>query len=121
MGCDPEPRLVSDLSDSYTSRFAVDFTYDDWASGFRETLHAKFLDRVEKAIRLDTQAGVFDRAIVVAQKALLADPDAEQIELMLLRLYRLTGATGAASEQYAHYATVLREQLGVEPPPLEAI
>jgi len=31
------------------------------------------------------------------------------------------GATAAAAEQYTHYASVMREQLGLEPPPLEAI
>ena len=69
----------------------------------------------------DTRAGAFDRALSVAQLAMQADPDAEQIELCLLRLYRRTGANAAAAEQYAHYASVMREQLGVEPPPLESI
>jgi two-component SAPR family response regulator len=69
----------------------------------------------------DTRAGSFDRALAVAQMALQADPDAEQIELCLLRLYRRMGAGAAAAEQYTHYAGVMREQLGVEPPPLESI
>jgi DNA-binding SARP family transcriptional activator len=53
--------------------------------------------------------------------ALQADPDAEQIELCLLRLYRRMGASAAAAEQYSHYVGVMREQLGVEPPRLEPI
>ena len=80
-----------------------------------------FLDRIERAVDLDTRAGAFDRALTVAQLALQADPDAEQIELCLLRLYRRTGATAAAAEQYSHYASVMRDQLGLEPPPLESI
>jgi DNA-binding SARP family transcriptional activator len=118
---DPSPDLVTKLAESYTGRFAVDFIYDDWASSFRDTLHASFLDRIERAVTCDTKAGAFDRALSVAQLALQADPDAEQIELCLLRLYRRTGANAAAAEQYAHYASVMREQLGVEPPPLESI
>ena len=118
---DPSPGLVVRLAESYTGRFAVDFIYDDWATAFRDTLHASFLDRVERAVTTDTQTGAFDRALSLAQLALQADPDAEQIELCLLRLYRRTGATAAAAEQYAHYAGVLREQLGLEPPPLESI
>jgi DNA-binding SARP family transcriptional activator len=121
MGKDPDPAIVSELADNYCGRFAVDFIYDEWASGFRDTLHASFLDRMERAIKQDTENGVFERAIATAQKAILADPDAEQIEFLLLRLYRLSGANAAASEQYAHYAAVLREQLGLEPPPLESI
>jgi len=49
------------------------------------------------------------------------DPDADGIEVSLLRLYRLSGAHAAAAEQYGHYADVLREELGVEPPALEAL
>jgi DNA-binding SARP family transcriptional activator len=115
------PDLMMKLAESYTGRFGVDFTYDDWASSFRDTLHASFLDRIERALVADTQSGHFDRALTIAQLALQADPDAEQIELCLLRLYRRTGANAAAAEQYAHYASVMREQLGLEPPPLESI
>ena len=118
---DSSPDLVVSLAESYRGRFAVDFIYDDWASSFRDTLHASFLDRMERAITLDTQTGAFDRALSLAQLTLQADPDAEQIELCLLRLYRRTNATAAAAEQYVHYAGVMREQLGVEPPPLDSI
>jgi DNA-binding SARP family transcriptional activator len=118
---DPSPELIAKLAETYTGRFAVDFIYDDWASGFRDSLHASYLDRVERAIVADTNAGAFERALSVAQLALQADPEAEQIELCLLRLYRRMGATAAAAEQYAHYAGVLRDQLGLEPPPLESI
>ena len=118
---DPSPELVTRLAESYTGRFAVDFIYDDWASSFRDTLHASFLDRIERALMEDTKAGAFDRALSVAQLAFQADPDAEEIELCLLRLYRRTGAHAAAAEQYSHYASVMREQLGIEPPPLESI
>ncbi len=118
---DASPALVTLLAETYTRRFATDFLYDDWASSFRDTLHATFLDRAERSIVADMQAGAFDRAVTVAQLALQADPDAEEIELCLLRLYRLTGANAAAAEQYVHYASVFREQLGEEPPPLEDI
>jgi DNA-binding SARP family transcriptional activator len=79
------------------------------------------LDRVERSLDVDAKAGHLDRAIAVAQMALAADPDAEQIELCLLRLYRRTGAYAAAAEQYEHYAIVMREQLGIEPPPLDSL
>ena len=32
-----------------------------------------------------------------------------------------TGAHSAAAEQYAHYAAYLREELGLEPPPLASL
>ena len=49
------------------------------------------------------------------------DPQAEHLEASLVRLFFLTGAHAAAAEQYAHYAVVLREGLGIEPPPLDAL
>jgi ATP/maltotriose-dependent transcriptional regulator MalT/DNA-binding SARP family transcriptional activator len=121
MRLDHSPQLVTQLAETYSGPYAVDLMYDDWASSFRETLHASYLDRVERAITADTAAGAFDRALSVAQLALRADPDAEQIELCLLRLYRRMGANAAAAEQYAHYASVMRGELGMEPPPLESI
>jgi len=118
---DPCSELITKLAEAYTGRFALEFMYDDWASTFRDMLHAGFLDRVERAVRADTNAGAFERALRMAQLALQADPDADQIELCLLRLYKRTGADAAASEQYEHYATAMREQLGVEPPTLASI
>ena len=113
--------LVIRLSQLYTGRFGVDFLYDDWSSAYRENLHAAYLDKMEKAIAQEVASASFDGAICMAQHAIAADPEAEQIELALLRLYRLTGAIAAAGEQYAHYAAVMRDQFGVEPPPLESI
>ena len=54
-------------------------------------------------------------------RALDLSPDADQIELSLLRLYRLSGAHSAAAEQYAHYAAAHARDLGIEPPPLESL
>jgi DNA-binding SARP family transcriptional activator len=75
---------------------------------------------VESAVSEDIATGHYDRAIRLARRATALDSDAEQLEVSLLRLYRLTGAHAAAAEQYEHYATVQRQELGVEPPPLEA-
>ncbi len=60
-------------------------------------------------------------AFGLARRALSIDPDLESLELSLLRLYRVTGAHSAAAEQYAHYAAYLRDELGVEPPPLASL
>jgi DNA-binding SARP family transcriptional activator len=49
------------------------------------------------------------------------DPAAEHVEVSLLRLYRASGPHLAGAEQYTHYASTMREQLGVEPPPLESL
>ncbi len=117
----PSPDDVERLSILYRGRFALDFEYEEWAAAYRDTLHAAYLEIVEKSVLEDFRSGHFDRGIIVARRALDVDPDAEQVEICLLRLYRVTGAHSAAAEQYAHYAAVMREELGIEPPPLESL
>ena len=72
---------------------------------------------MEHAIRIDLDSGHFGRGIFLAERAAEIDPEVEEIQVALVRLYRLSGAHAAAAEQYAHYAHSLRE-LGVEPVPL---
>lgn len=115
------PADVQAISDAYLGRFALDFAYEEWSTPYRDSLHAAYLEVVERAILQDTNAGHFDRGIGVARQAIDVDPEAEHLELALLRLYRLTGAHAAAAEQYGHYSTMLREDLGIEPPPLESL
>jgi DNA-binding SARP family transcriptional activator len=109
------------LMELYEGRFALDFSYEDWASSYRETLHAAVLSRAEAALSGAIAGGDFDRSVRIAQRALVIDPGADAIELALLRTYKASGRLAAAAEQYAHYASTLRTDLGIEAPPLEAI
>jgi DNA-binding SARP family transcriptional activator len=117
----PSPDQVAMLVDRYAGRFALDFEYEEWAAPYRDWLHAAFLEVVERAVTSDIETGHFDRGIGLARQVLDIDPNAEQVEVSLLRLYRSTGAHAAAAEQYGHYASMMREQLGVEPIPLESL
>lgn len=118
---DPSPEAVDALSAGYQGRFALDFSYEEWAVPYRDSLHAAYLQIIENAVLRDTASGHFERGVGLARRALEIDPDAEQIELALLRLYALSGAHAAAAEQYSHYATMIRRDLGVEPPPLDSL
>jgi DNA-binding SARP family transcriptional activator len=117
----PQPDDVELLAEMYRARFALDFEYEDWAAPHRDGLHASYLEIVERAVTNDLETGHFDRGIRLARKVLDVDPTAEHVEFSLLRLYRASGAHAAAAEQYAHYAATIREQLGIEPPPLDAL
>jgi DNA-binding SARP family transcriptional activator len=112
--------LVELLVTEYGARFAMDFEYEDWASPYRETLHAAYLDVVEQAVRVYFDIGDFERASRLARGAIAIDPEAEPIEAALLRLYRNTGSHAAASEQYSHYSAVDRAE-GLDPRPLDEI
>ena len=117
----PSPDAVSDLVDQYAGRFALDFEYEEWAAPFRDWLHASVLEIVERAVIEDLGTGHFERGIRLARRILDIDPNAEQIEVSLLHLYRASGAHAAAAEQYGHYVGVMRDQLGIEPPALESL
>jgi two-component SAPR family response regulator len=117
----PSPDQVQALVDIYGGRFALDFEYEEWAAPYRDWLHASYLEIVERALTSDLETGHFARGINLARRVLDVDPGADQVEISLLRLYRASGAHAAAAEQYGHYATVMREQLGIEPPPLDAL
>jgi two-component SAPR family response regulator len=117
----PTPDQVMDLARRYEGRFALDFEYEEWAAPYRDWLHASFLEVVERAVTSDMASGHFERGISLARRVLDIDPTAEQVEVSLLRLYRASGAHAAAAEQYGHYAVMMRDQLGLEPPPLDAL
>jgi len=117
----PTPDDVALLAEQYAGRFALDFEYEEWASPYRDWLHAAFLEVVERAVTSDIETGHFERGIKLAQRVLDTDPGAEQVEVSLLHLYRVSGAHSAAAEQYGHYAGMMRDQLGLEPPPLELL
>ncbi len=117
----PAPDQVDALVRTYQGRFALDFEYEEWAAPYRDWLHASYLEIVERAVNDDIESGHFDRGINLARRVLDVDPTAEHVEVSLLRLYRASGAHAAAAEQYSHYASAIREQLGVEPPPLDSL
>lgn len=105
----------------YRGHFALDFAYEEWTHAYRDSLHVSFLDISERAIQLAMDRAAYNVGIAIARRALEIDPEADQIELGLVRLYRLAGAASAAAEQYAHYAATVRRELGIEPPPLESL
>lgn len=117
----PEPAEVAELADLYVGQFALDFAYEEWASGFRSSLHSSYLQVMERAVADDTESGHFKRGIDLARRALDLSPESDQVELSLLRLYRLSGSHAAAAEQYAHYAAAMRENFGIEPPSFESL
>jgi len=116
----PRPEEALGLAEEYRGRFALDFAYEEWASDYRDSLHASYLRVMEQAIRMDIDAGQFARGTSLAERAAEIEPDSEEIQIALLRLYRLSGAHAAAAEKYTRYAHTLRE-LGVDPPPLAEI
>jgi ATP-dependent transcriptional regulator len=118
---EPPIGALADLSMTYRGPFALDFAYEEWAAAFRSSLQSSYLQVIERSVRSDTESGHFERGILLARRALEVCPEADNIELSLLRLYKLSGSHAAAAEQYAHYSTWLRDSLGIEPPTLDSL
>jgi len=116
----PSPDAVLRLARQYTGRFALDFMYDEWASSYRDSLHAAYLRVIEVALKLDSDSGHYSRGIEIAELAADVEPESEDLQIALLRLYRMAGSHAAAAEQYGHYAQALRD-LGVEPRPYSSL
>lgn len=114
-------RLVELLLDNYTGKWAAEFAYEEWAEAYRDSLHAAYLSEVHRVLTSGGGGASSRWRLWLAQRALTIDPKADEIEVELIRLYRSIGANAAASEQYGHYATSMREDLGVDPPPLEEL
>jgi DNA-binding SARP family transcriptional activator len=114
---DPGAEASLALAREYGGKFAIDFLYEDWAGPFRDALHAAFLRVTESAIRLDIDSGQYGRAVFLAERANEVEPESDDLQLALVRIYRLAGAHAAAAEQYEHYARSMRD-LGVEPHPM---
>jgi DNA-binding SARP family transcriptional activator len=112
---------VDELSREYVAPFALDFSYEDWANSYRETLHAGYLEVVERAVLEDIDRESFDRALELAGRAITVEPTAEALHVLVIRLCRRMGAHAAAAERYEAYSSLVRKDFGVEPRPLEEL
>jgi len=105
----------------YSGKFAPEFEYEDWAISTRDSLHAAYLELVERTVRHHAANGDWLLGAETARLALAVDPSAEGVERNLISLYHHSGSHAAAAEQYAHFAAAQRAEYGVEPPPLQSI
>ena len=96
---DPTPEGATALATEYRGRFALDFAYEEWSASYRDALHASYLRVIEQAVLRDLDSGHFDRGTFLAERAAEVDPEAEEIQVALVRLYRHTGAHAAAAER----------------------
>jgi hypothetical protein len=69
---------------------------------------------MERAVQADINSGQYLRGTYLAERAAVVDPDAEEIQVALVRLYQMSGAHAAAAEQYGHYSHVMQD-LGLDP------
>ena len=105
----------------YRGRFAPEFEYEEWASGWRELLHGQYLHLAETLMGRLIRDGRLLEAADLAVAVLGVDATADHFERELIWLYGTLGARSAAAEQYGHYAEVQRTEYGVEPPTFDEV
>jgi DNA-binding SARP family transcriptional activator len=103
------------LVERYPGRFAPEFEYEEWAIGWRQRIHAAYLEFVNGAVNSLASAGALSAARDLAAQVIEIDPDAREIERKLVALYWRLGARSAAAAQFQHLAA-LDIADGLEPP-----
>ena len=73
------PEQAERVSELYGGRFALDFAYEEWAEPVRESMHARYLEIIERVVSHDADTGHIDRALRLAQRALEIDPQLDEI------------------------------------------
>jgi DNA-binding SARP family transcriptional activator len=116
-----DPDIVDALCDLYTGPFALEFSYEEWSATFRDSLHAGYLETIERAVLEEINAGRYSRASALARRALDVEPTSEPLQRLLVRVTHRVGAFAAAAERYEIYAEMVRSELGVEPPSIERL
>jgi predicted ATPase/DNA-binding SARP family transcriptional activator len=98
------------------------FEWEAWADGERQAWERRYLDLLAALITGYSQAGDYGAAIAAAQRALAADPLAEEQHRQLIELYARSGDRVAALRQFEQCILVLERELGVGPlPPTRAV
>jgi DNA-binding SARP family transcriptional activator len=91
--------------------------YDDWVLRERERLHQHYLDALEQVSRLCSDQGDLSSALAYAQRLVQADPLQESAYRLLMQLHLRDGDRARALRVYHTCATLLTDELGVEPSP----
>jgi len=91
--------------------------YDEWILPERERLRQAYLGALEQLIELFRTRGDYRAAIEQAQRLRRADPLHEPVYRELMRLNMAIGDRAGALRIYHACASILRDELGVDPAP----
>lgn len=89
--------------------------FEQWLLRQRERFERIQLDMWRCIVDGYTYIGDFTRAIAAAEHALSMDALSEELHRKMMWLYAKTGRRGDAIRQFAHCASLLEHELGIEP------
>ena len=102
------------IADSYGGDLLPN-CYDDWILPERESLRKGFIAKLAQLVELLERQRDYGVATGYAQRLLRCDPMREATYRRLMRLYALSANRAAALRTYHDCATLLRQELGVDP------
>jgi predicted ATPase/DNA-binding SARP family transcriptional activator len=114
---------LSEGADLYRDDFLAGFTlpdcpaFDEWQFFQRENLRREFSRVLDDLAQCHTAAGRFQDAIPYAQRRVALDPLDEPAHRRLMQFYAWTGQWSAALRQFRQCASILEDELGLEPEP----
>jgi LuxR family maltose regulon positive regulatory protein len=89
--------------------------YSDWCLPKRRRLEEQYLGALSELARWCMDKGSYDQALELCEKALQKDSYYEEIYRLMMRCYSLLGQPSRVPQIYQRCATVLVEELRVEP------
>jgi len=89
--------------------------YSDWCLPKRRTLEKQYLDALSELAHWCTDEGLYDEALELCEKALQKDSYYEEMYRLMMKCYSLLGQPSRVTQVYQRCATVLAEELGIEP------
>jgi DNA-binding SARP family transcriptional activator len=115
-----EPEAALEAWERAASRVRGPFlqnVYDAWAAAPRERFQRLHMDLLREMGDLCTELGRFTEALDAYRRVLLEDPLRERVHVALMRVYSRQGRRDLVRRQYDKLASLLAEELGVEPLP----
>jgi predicted ATPase/DNA-binding SARP family transcriptional activator len=89
--------------------------FEPWVLTARQQVAESYLGALEQLAAALEQIGDLERAIVVARRAVAADPLREEAHCHLMRLYAAAGQPAATLRQYQELERLLQEELDETP------
>lgn len=107
-------RGLEEAVDLYRGDFLAGF-YDDWMTVERQRVNDIYLECLEHLVSLHKSRSDYQSALSAARRLVLENPVRESAHLEVMRLNFLLGHSTEALRQYDRCASILREELGIDP------
>lgn len=89
--------------------------YSDWCLSKRRTLEEQYINALSELAHWCTDKGSYDEALELCEKTLQKDSYREEMYRLMMKCYSLLGQPLRITQVYQCCATVLGEELGMEP------